>query len=56
LQHIRSASCAVRAGLARSSDAPASKHFSLSPFIALAVRAMIGTSLHALRCLIFSIV
>src|SRR6201997_4258064 len=42
--HIRNAdsNCSVFTGLARYSEAPASRHFSRSPFIALAVRAMIG--------------
>src|SRR5258708_37772979 len=35
-------SCSVFTGFARYSDAPASRHFSRSPFMALAVRAMIG--------------
>src|SRR6202021_931284 len=41
---IRSAesNCSVLTGLAKYSDAPASRHFSRSPFIALAVRAMMG--------------
>jgi len=42
--HIRSAdnNCSVFTGFARYSEAPASKHFSRSPFIAFAVRAMMG--------------
>src|SRR5580693_3909550 len=35
-------SCSVFTGFARYSEAPASKHFSRSPFMALAVRAIIG--------------
>src|SRR5216683_259378 len=35
-------SCSVLTGLAKYSDAPASRHFSRSPFIAFAVSAMIG--------------
>src|SRR5215467_124875 len=47
--HIRSAdrSCSVFTGLARYSEAPASRHFSRSPFIALAVSAMIGSRRNA---------
>src|SRR6202140_447147 len=42
--HIRNAesSCSVLTGLPRYSEAPASRHFSRSPFIAFAVSAMIG--------------
>ena len=42
--HIRSdeSNCSVLTGLARYSDAPASRHFSRSPFMAFAVRAMMG--------------
>ena len=36
-------SCSVLTGLAKYSDAPASRHFSRSPFIAFAVSAMIGS-------------
>ena len=43
--HIRNAerSCSVLTGFAKYSEAPASRHFSRSPFIAFAVRAMMGS-------------
>src|SRR5690606_1443403 len=47
--HCRStpSSSSVTTGLARSSEAPASKHFSRSPFIALAVTAITGRAREA---------
>src|SRR6266852_3786797 len=47
--HIRNAesNCSVFTGLARYSEAPASRHFSLSPFIAFAVNAIIGSRRNA---------
>src|SRR3984893_13967166 len=51
--HIRSAdsNCSVFTGFARYSEAPASRHFSRSPFMAFAVRAMIGRRRNAGFCL-----
>src|ERR1700733_6577708 len=43
-------SCSVFTGLARYSDAPASRHFSRSPFIAFAVNAIIGKRRNAGFC------
>src|SRR5947209_3864584 len=56
--HMRSAdsNCSVLTGLARYSEAPASRHFSRSPFMALAVRAMMGSRRNDGFCLITCIV